>query len=39
MVLTFIVILTLALLSWFPLRRWFARWGTTSDDLRARHGW
>jgi hypothetical protein len=27
------VILTLALLYWFPLRRWFARWGTTPDDL------
>lgn len=27
------VILTLAVLYWFPLRRWFARWGTTPDDL------
>jgi hypothetical protein len=28
-----LLILTIALLYWFPLRRWFARWGTTSDDL------
>src|SRR6266545_5030148 len=27
------VILTLALLYWFPMRRWFGRWGTTPDDL------
>jgi len=30
---TILVILTLALLYWFPLRRWFGRWGTTPDDL------
>jgi len=28
-----LVMLPLALLYWFPLRRWFARWGTTPDDL------
>jgi len=28
-----IAILTLALLYWFPLRRWFARWGTTTDEI------
>lgn len=30
---TFFVILTLALLYWFPVRRWFRRWGTTHEDL------
>jgi hypothetical protein len=29
----FVVIITLAVLYWFPLRRWFARWGTTPDEL------
>jgi hypothetical protein len=33
MFLTLLVILTLAVLYWFPLRRWFGRWGTTPDDL------
>lgn len=33
MLLTFLVIMALALLYWFPLRRWFARWGTTPGDL------
>jgi hypothetical protein len=33
MFLTLLVILTLTLLYWFPLRRWFARWGTSPDDL------
>jgi hypothetical protein len=28
-----LVILMLAVLYWFPLRRWFGRWGTTPDDL------
>jgi len=28
-----LVILTLALLYWFPIRRWMARWGTTPSDL------
>ena len=28
-----LVILTLAVLYWFPLRRWFGRWGTTPGDL------
>lgn len=28
-----LVILTLAMLYWFPIRRWLARWGTTPDDL------
>ena len=27
------VILTLAVLYWFPLRRWFARWGTTPEEV------
>jgi hypothetical protein len=27
------VILPFALLYWFPLRRWFGRWGTTPADL------
>jgi hypothetical protein len=27
------VIVTLALLYWFPIRRWFGCWGTTPDDL------
>ena len=31
---TLLVILTIALLYWFPLRRWFGRWGTTPDDLK-----
>jgi hypothetical protein len=34
---TFLVIIalviTLAGLYWFPIRRWFARWGTTPDEL------
>ena len=29
---------SLALLYWFPLRRWFRRWGTTPDE-RTRHAW
>jgi hypothetical protein len=33
MLLTFLVIIALALLYWFPLRRWFARWGATPGDL------
>ena len=33
MFLTLLVILTLAVLYWFPLRRWFSRWGTTGDEL------
>jgi hypothetical protein len=28
------VFLTLAVLYWFPIRRWFARWGTTPDERR-----
>ena len=31
--LTLFVIVVLAVLYWFPLRRWMARWGTTSSDL------
>jgi hypothetical protein len=27
------LLLALALLYWFPVRRWFGRWGTTSDEL------
>jgi hypothetical protein len=33
MLATLVVILTLAVLYWFPLRRWFARWGTTPEDV------
>ena len=34
MLLTFLAILTLTVLYWFPVRRWFRRWGTTDEDLR-----
>ena len=34
MLITFLVILTLTVLYWFPVRRWFRRWGTTDEDLR-----
>jgi hypothetical protein len=30
---TLLVIPTLMVLYWFPLRRWFGRWGTTDEDL------
>jgi hypothetical protein len=30
---TLLVILTVAVLYWFPLRSWMGRWGTTSSDL------
>ena len=30
---TFLVILTLTVVYWFPVRRWFGRWGTTDGDL------
>jgi hypothetical protein len=33
MILTLLVIVTLTLLYWFPIRRWMGRWGTTSSDL------
>jgi hypothetical protein len=33
MVPTLLVMLTLALLYWFPIRRWMSRWGTTPSDL------
>jgi len=33
MVPTILVILALLVLYWFTLRRWFARWGTTRDEL------
>jgi len=33
MLLTLVAILTLAVLYWFPLRRWFAQWGATPEDL------
>ena len=29
---TFLLMLTLAALYWFAVRRWFARWGTTPED-------
>ena len=32
MVPTVFVILTLAVLYWFPIRRWMSRWGTTPSD-------
>ena len=35
MVPTLLVILTLAVLYWFPIRRWMSRWGTSPSD-RAR---
>lgn len=33
MIPTVLVILTVAVLYWFPFRRWMSRWGTTSSDL------
>ena len=33
MLATFLVVLALAVLYWFPVRRWFARWGTTPEEL------
>jgi hypothetical protein len=33
MIPTFLVSLTLAVLYWFPIRRWMSRWGTTPSDL------
>jgi hypothetical protein len=33
MVPTLLVILTLAVLYWFPMRRWMSRWGATPSDL------
>jgi len=33
MIPTLLVALALALLYWFPLRRWMGRWGTTPSDL------
>ena len=30
---TLLVILTFAVLYWFPIRRWMSRWGTTPSDL------
>jgi len=30
---TLFVVLALAVLYWFPVRRWMARWGTTPSDL------
>jgi hypothetical protein len=30
---TLVVILTCAVLYWFPIRRWMARWGATPSDL------
>ena len=31
--LIFIIILSVGLLYWFPVRHWFNRWGTTSDEV------
>ena len=33
MLATLFVVLILAVLYWFPVRRWFARWGTTPEEL------
>ena len=33
MVPTLFVILALAVLYWFPIRRWMSRWGATPSDL------
>jgi hypothetical protein len=33
MIPTLVVVLTLSLLYWFPLRRWMNRWGATPSDL------
>ena len=33
MIATLLVILAVAALYWFPVRRWFGRWGATPDDL------
>ena len=33
MVIRALAILTLAVVYWFPLRRWFGRWGTTPEEL------
>jgi hypothetical protein len=33
MVPTLLVMLTLAVLYWFPIRRWMSRWGTAPSDL------
>src|SRR5689334_5730357 len=34
MIPTFFVVLTLAVLYWFPIRRWMSRWGATPSDLQ-----
>jgi hypothetical protein len=31
--LTLIALLALSVLYWFPIRRWFHRWGASDDDL------
>ena len=33
MVPTFLVVVTMAMLYWLPIRRWMSRWGTTPSDL------
>jgi hypothetical protein len=33
MLVIFLAVLAAAALYWFPVRRWFGRWGTTPDDL------
>ena len=32
MILTFILLLLLVLLYWFPVRHWFNRWGTAANE-------
>jgi hypothetical protein len=34
MLFTVLVILALTLVYWFPVRRWFGRWGTTHEDRK-----
>jgi len=34
--LTFLVLATIALLYWFPVRNWIARWGATPDERTRR---
>ena len=33
MFIALVAVLSVAVLYWFPLRRWFARWGASSEDL------
>src|SRR6476619_315896 len=33
LILIFILLLSLGLLYWFPVRHWFNRWGTTANEV------